>query len=189
MEDSGPEQDARRRLQMWKANTSNLVLGAMESGQEPFIGPEVFRDVSAKDLCNVMKPFSSSGGKQLTRELCTIIDEALELDMLVSRQAAEVLWLWPGTSKELRFDEGSMELDREDQRSAADGDDGNGWLVTALGVAKRGKSTGEDFDSKIVLLKTEISRKPDPRAQGKGEGPAISTLRWIGQTMGIKPND
>lgn len=56
----------------------------------------------------------------------------------------------------------------------------------ALGMAKKGQSTGEDFDSDIVLCKMEISKKAGLTAEGNGGKPSIGTIRWFGQTMALE---
>lgn len=149
--------EAKRKFQMWKASTATLLLESEtldeSSGHGSHRRPN---ERSLHDtICKLLSPFSKPKEKDFADQLFGILDEALNLDKLISKQAAEVIWLSDFSSQDL------VELAalQQDEKQTVDG--GNTWLVSAPGVIKRGKSTGEDFDVEIILLKMKVFQEPE----------------------------
>ena len=83
-------------------------------------------------------------------EVASIIEEALNLDKLLSMHPAEIQWMRVGI---LPFDKGCMELTIEARYA---GGSQHRVLVLAPGMIKRGRCTGEEYDLETMLLKMEV---------------------------------
>lgn len=99
-----------------------------------------------------MRPFAKASERDLADQVFNIVMEALIIDKMISKQVAEVTWL---------FD---YDMARGERRAS---DVQNVWLVVAPGMIKRGKSTGEDFNVGNTLLEREVWY--EPRASDSAE--------------------
>ncbi|KAI1407356.1 hypothetical protein F5Y13DRAFT_131161 [Hypoxylon sp. FL1857] len=167
------EIQVRRKFHTWKANTTTLVAEWMKlDQQEGRKEREEFAINKAKEICGYLAAFSASRDKELVSGMSSIIAEALDLDLLLSKQVASVQW-WYGTGEEAQqFDPGSMDLEGEV------GDRVRLYLAPA--VLKQGKSNGENFDTTNLLLKMQVVCQPiDALVQLEGDrGPdARKSLR------------
>ncbi len=144
--------EAKRKFQMWRANTTTLLLDSMKSDQanDHESHRKRIKD-KVLDIYELLRPFSKSKGKDLRDQLFHLVDEALDLDKVISKQVAEVIWDFG------QFNQDSMELQQSNQQTS---DGGNVLLVSAPGMIKRGKSTGEDFGVANILLEMEASWEP-----------------------------
>lgn len=149
--------EAKRKFQMWRASTTALLLDAKKLDQRD--DHEAHRGLNEKveSICQSLRPFSKSKYKELIDQLFRIVNEALNLDMLISKQVAEVVWDSDLQRNSGQFNQDSMELWRGKKQT---GDSGHVWLVSAPGMIKRGKSTGEDFNVENILLKMEVAWEP-----------------------------
>ena len=86
-------------------------------------------------------------------QISDIIHEALDLDQLFSKQVAEIYWHM-GADEPGSFDEAFMEVQPGEKRTV---DGQKVQLVVAPGLMKRGRSTGEDYETEIMLLKMTVS--------------------------------
>ncbi|KAI0835834.1 hypothetical protein F5Y06DRAFT_119873 [Hypoxylon sp. FL0890] len=147
------EIQAQRKFHTWKANTTTLVAEWMKlDHQEGRKEREEFSIEKAKEICSYLAAFSTSKDKELASRIADIIIEALDLDLLLSKQAACVQW-WYGAGQETqRFDPESMDLEGEV------GD--HVYLYLAPAVLKQGKSNGESFDRTNLLLKMQVVCQP-----------------------------
>lgn len=150
--------EAKRKLQMWRANTTTLLLDSMKSDQandheshRKWIGNKVL------DIYELLRPFSKSKRKDLIDQLSHLVDEALDLDKVISKQVAEVSWDFGLQKGSGQSNQDLMELQQSNQQTS---DGGNVLLVSAPGMIKRGKSTGEDFGVANILLEMEASWEP-----------------------------
>lgn len=86
-------------------------------------------------------------------QIFAIIKEALDLDQLFSKQVADICWIL-GDDGPRRFNETSMELQQAEKR-AVEGQEVQ--FFVAPGLIKRGRSTGEDYETTSILLRTTVS--------------------------------
>ena len=145
--------EAKRRHQMWKANTSALLVDALKLDQgEGHDGSRKLRD-KVHDLCMQLAPLTKSKYDGFETQISGIIDEALDLDQLLSKQVAEIYWTL-GEDEPARFNEAIMEVQPGEKRTV---DGQKVQLVVAPGLIKRGRSTGEDYDIASILLRITVS--------------------------------
>lgn len=148
----GSDPEAKRKFQIWRANTTNLLLNSEKIDE----GDDLRRlnEPLVKAICQSLSPFSKSKHQDLADVLFFIVQNAIDLDEMISMQLAEVIWYsdCENTSQHFRHDlqRGEKQVD----------DTENTWLVSAPGMIKRGKSTGEDFDVENILLKMEVFCEP-----------------------------
>lgn len=156
----GSDPDAKRKFQMWRANTTTLLLNSqkMDEGDgDRFL--ETLNEELHKVICESLSPFSKSKYKDLADKVFFIVQNAINLDKMISMQIAEVSWYPDCENDTQHFSQDLMELQRGEKQEQVD-DSGNTWLVSAPGMIKRGKSTGEDFDVENILLKMEVFCEP-----------------------------
>ena len=138
---------------MWKANTSTLLVDALElDGEE---GQDMGGKLTerAQRFCAELALLTKSKNESFTAQIFDIIKEALDLDQLFSKQVADIYWTL-GTDEPKIYNEASMELQQAEKR-AVDGQEVQ--FVVAPGLIKRGKSTGEDYEMKSILLRKTVS--------------------------------
>ena len=90
---------------------------------------------------------------EILSERSDIIKEALDLDQLFSKQVAEIYWTMDANEPGA-FHEASMELQQGEKRPV---DGQKVQLVVAPGLIKRGRSTGENYEMKSLLLRMTVS--------------------------------
>ena len=141
---------------MWKATTSTLLVDALKLDREE--GQDLSRTLEdmAEELCTHLAPFIKSKYKSFRAQIFDIIREALDLDQLFSKQVAEICWTF-GADEPRNFNEATMELQQAEKR-AVDGQQVQ--FVVAPGLIKRGRSTGEDYETTTILLRTTVSCEP-----------------------------
>lgn len=138
---------------MWKANTSALLVDALNRDQEQGQGMgRKLRD-KTQDLCTQLSPLTNSKYEGFAAQLSDIIKEALDLDQLFSKQVAEIYWTM-GSDEPGNFHEASMEVQQGEKRTV---DGQKVQLVVAPGLIKRGRSTGEDYEMTSMLLRMTVS--------------------------------
>lgn len=150
--------DAEPKFQMWRAKTTNLLLDSEELAQKDSHGaPRRLNWSNFQAICTLLSSISKSKDKGLTDQLSQIVNEALDLDKLISTQAAEVIWYFDLKKISGQFNQDWVKPQDGEKQT---GDSENVWLVSAPGMIRRGKSSGEDFDSKTIVLKLEIFFEP-----------------------------
>lgn len=149
--------EAKRKFQMWRASTTTLLLDAKKLDQRDDHGTHRGLNEKVESICESLRVFSKSKDKELIDQLFRIVNEALNLDKLISKQVAEVIWDSDLGKNSGQFNQDLMELWRGKEQT---GDSGNVWLVSAPGMIKCGKSTGEDFNVENILLKMEVAWEP-----------------------------
>ena len=147
------ELEATRKYQMWKANTSALLEDALKYDEEREPGMSRKLQENVKKLCLQLAPLTKSNLETISPQMFKIIEEALDLDQLFSKQIAQVFWT-TADSKGRDFDEELMELHPGERRTA---DSQKVQLVVAPGLVKNGRSTGEDYGRTNVLLRIAVS--------------------------------
>ncbi|KAL8988740.1 MAG: hypothetical protein Q9177_002231 [Variospora cf. flavescens] len=141
---------AKRKFHTWRANMTKLLIDADNLDRDDGHGANRRNDgKTVQDLVQTLRPFSRASDRDLAEGVSKIVLEALALDKLISRQVAEVTWLFGRDQTSI--------LDSDDKRASGVHDS---WLVVAPGMTKSGKSTGADFDIGNVLLEREIWYDP-----------------------------
>ncbi|CAI6099255.1 unnamed protein product [Clonostachys chloroleuca] len=147
--------DANRKFHMWRANTSSLLLEA--TNQNPKEAASSVQKVCAdhaKEMVKFVSPLSSSKLEAIEKQLVRLINQSLEIDKEISKQVAFITWKFIDKDSSLVFDPETMELEpgkrKADEKSAIE-------LVLAPGLVKSGKSSGDDFDVELRLLKPEVA--------------------------------
>ncbi|OTA53094.1 hypothetical protein K449DRAFT_470197 [Hypoxylon sp. EC38] len=147
------EIQAQRKFHTWKANTTTLVAEWMKLDQQDGRRErEGFAIDKAKEIYRYLAAFSASKDREVIGDMSNIITEALDLDLLLSKQVASVRW-WYGAGEETqRFDPETMDLEGEVGNHVC--------LFLAPAVLKQGKSNGESFDRTNLLLKMQVTCQP-----------------------------
>ena len=100
-------------------------------------------------------PYQGANIDGTAQELCSIIDQALQLDKEISRQLSRISWdMGYDDDNSMAFDSNLMELEGGQTLT---GSEQVVSLVLSPAVIKRGKSTGDGFDEESVLLRMEVS--------------------------------
>ena len=149
--------ESLRRCNLWRANTSIVVLDALDSGSgDSQNGVEARRCKRiADDLDSILIPFSGGDKKGLSTETFEIVQEAINLDKLFQKQAAKLKWIaHPGYIPKTSMRHELMEL--EDTNEANMAELPANLLVVTPGLRKTGKSTGQDFDQATILCKGRV---------------------------------
>lgn len=139
---------------MWKANTSALLVDALkfDGDRDDGIKNRKLKD-KIRHLCGQLAPLTTSNPERIGAQMDEIIEKALDLDQLFSKQVAGISWV-AARYKGRVFDEEWMEL-QQGEKSTVDGQ--KVQLVVAPGLIKRGRSTGEDYGRTSVLLRITVS--------------------------------
>lgn len=149
-----PRPEAERKFQSWSATTTNLLLGICDTEKGSRADQDFQRHKSSyleKHITEVIGGFSRSTGSEYTDQLNQILDDALKLDKEVSRQQARVIWTFDLDSP--HFDPETMELENGDAHPKKNPEV---LFVVAPSLVKRGKSTGEDFETENMLVKMTV---------------------------------
>ncbi len=108
-------------------------------------------------IWDTIHPFLKSSSEGFSQELRRIIDDAVDFDKEVSRQLARVEWVFDSGNSGMVFDPRIMKLEKGQKQQAVARDV---CLVIKPGMVKRGKSSGEDYGTEVVLLPMEVSVEP-----------------------------
>ena len=138
---------------MWKANTSALLVDALQPDQEEGQGMTDRLQEKVDGLCAQLAPLTKSKYEGLHAQISDIVTQALDLDQRFSKQVADVYWTVNDDGLGF-FNEASMELQHGEKRTV---DGQKVQLVVAPGLIKRGRSTGEDYEMISILLKITVS--------------------------------
>ncbi|KAL8916995.1 MAG: hypothetical protein Q9172_006021 [Xanthocarpia lactea] len=144
--------EAIRKFQTWKANTTALLIDSDEHGTH-----EKTHEKKVREMVQTLRHLTKASERDLENQIFNIVSEALLIDKLISRQVAEVTWQF---HDDLPPTLGSGQKQAIDSQTVC--------LVVAPGMSKRGKSTGEDFNTNYVLLGREVCYKPKPRDGSEG---------------------
>ena len=138
---------------MWKASTSALLVDALKSDREKGQGMSPMLRDKVQDLCTQLGPLTKSKYEDFATQILDIVDEALDLDQLFSKQVADIDWTM-GADNHASFNEASMELQFGERRSV------NGQkvqLVVAPGLVKLSRSTWGNYAIESILLRMTVS--------------------------------
>jgi hypothetical protein len=152
---SPTEIEAIKKLHTWRATTVGLLLDSMDEQKLLQADSELQTwKCELHDEVNAnLSLLQSTDQKVSQQDFFDIIDHAVKIDKEISHQVSRITWSFGSEDGMRALDPASMEL-RKGERSSPSQEV---TLVTAPGVVKQGKSTGEGFESSIYLLKTEVS--------------------------------
>ncbi|KAI1414509.1 hypothetical protein F5Y13DRAFT_188173 [Hypoxylon sp. FL1857] len=123
-----------QRLETWRATTAGLVLNCMNE-------EDTTRNLQDKEdiMQDLQLVLNSLSRKPYENELDRILDAAIDLDKIISSQAAKVSWEFKRSPEEEHAQRQSLPETEE-------------VVVVRPAMIKRGKSNGEDFDVENELL-------------------------------------
>ncbi|KAL4903138.1 hypothetical protein BDW74DRAFT_156713 [Aspergillus multicolor] len=156
-----PEEE--RKFQAWVAGTTAMVLEAGTSVKKSTAFAEQVQatiESLTRRAREVIDHFVVAKDQGYALEIARIIEEAVKFDTEISRQAARVEWVFPGSAKEIVFNSELMRLGTVEAESKAK-EKQLVRLVVCPAMRKRGKSTGDDFGAPSTLLvPMEVSCEP-----------------------------
>ncbi|CAI7638533.1 unnamed protein product [Penicillium discolor] len=146
--------DARQKCSMWRANTCNLMLDAMELQREEVYDdrPEWVERIVGT-VTKLLYPFSREKPATIRDRLQELFEMSIRLDQAISRQVAMVTWDF-GAQIPGPFDPTRMVLEGGSQPT---GENLVARLVLAPGLLKRGRASGDRFDEITQVLSTVVS--------------------------------
>ncbi|KAI1170295.1 hypothetical protein F4777DRAFT_569798 [Nemania sp. FL0916] len=142
-----------RKFHTWRANTAGLLAEAM-SLDEATANSDCQQLIKqwSNHISQLIRPFRTSRDQEYRQGLESIIFQSVELDREICKQVAQMQWTihddLPCT-----FDPRSMEVELGQEQNS---NNGVVTLVLGPGLVKRGKSSGDRFDLKERLLKTQV---------------------------------
>ncbi|OBT67119.1 hypothetical protein VE03_04431 [Pseudogymnoascus sp. 23342-1-I1] len=148
--------DSRRKFHMWRAHTSNLIINVMSLDKKNAkVSETQFVEETIQDVTQTLSHFSTSDLRELETGLAGIIYKCLDLDEELSRQVAAVTFSCSTGFLPQPFDSETM-VCTSDYR-VKDEDSKDVSLVIVPGLFRRGQSSGEEFDKRIRLMKTDVA--------------------------------
>lgn len=126
-----------KKQQMWRANTTHLILDHLSDG-------EMLSYIRKKkgdfihQIRKALDQYSSSHDGPYEEYIDTILDDAINLDRTISMQAGKISWEWHIVSGEENDEATRLHAGEE--------------VVCCPFMLRRGRSNGEDFNVKSVLL-------------------------------------
>ncbi|KAF7168214.1 hypothetical protein CNMCM5623_001284 [Aspergillus felis] len=170
---SNPDAEVECKLNMWRVNTTNLLLEIMDgSNEEAHDNLGVFVSREAARLADCLEPIVSCSSADLIDPLSKLLDESLALDQVLSQQVAKWSWHFP-RSIPCQFDQGTMGMATHKRHT---GQSQEVQLVLSPALVKRGKSSGDGFDVDEVHIKMEVECGPLPRITA-GNGSLFRTIQ------------
>lgn len=141
---------AYQRLELWRAETTEMVLEFIASSKEA--ESKLHERISnlCDYICESIEQFTTS--PDIRAEVMNILQRAVDIDKTIRRQAARVTWRYCDPSSPFRSQQMSLtsgETNAEENQPVL--------MIVAPGLAKRGKSTGVDFDKETLLVLPEVS--------------------------------
>ncbi|KAI0972384.1 hypothetical protein F4678DRAFT_460604 [Xylaria arbuscula] len=178
----GRDAQGQRKFHTWRANTASLLVEAMS-----FDETTVYSDRKqliqrwSHHISQLLEPFRVSRRQDYWQGLEGIISSSLELDKEICKQIANFEWIIP-EEVPCAFVPNAMEVEPGQQYH---GSNGVVTLVLGPGLVKHGKSSGDRFDMKEGLLKTQVfcDRSPGDMAEDKT---VPESQERKGKTPGIK---
>lgn len=144
---------------MWKATTSALILEHIKDVDEEKVEKRVenFNSKISDQVLDVIRSFVRELDGAVLNDLRHIIESSIALDQEICRQAARVDWIYPPSGGQVPFDPDCMSVEMGEVASQPGQYVG---VVIAPALKKRGKSTGENFETEYFLLKMNVTCVP-----------------------------
>lgn len=146
-----------RTFRRWSATTTRLIQESqLRVGQDWKVrSTEKEEDRLLADICNAIEPYRTSTATSLSKPLYDILGDAIDLDEKISEQFPQFEWIFPQPGTET-FNPQTMQLeDGEETPSREAAAVPN--IVICPGITKRGRSTGEELEKVVLLLRMKIS--------------------------------
>lgn len=154
------------KFHMWRANTSNLVHDATQRMEAaPGDIRRQYSELLARNVYEMLAPYSAAQPQVIRDRLFDLINLSLELDERFSRQVASLRWTSSDASQSTdtrAFDPRLMEIERGETRTSPEQKIS---MVLSPSLVKWGKTSGEDFDVSVILLKMEVTLQSPPKTQ------------------------
>ncbi|KAJ5163383.1 uncharacterized protein N7500_005213 [Penicillium coprophilum] len=146
--------DPLRKFHSWRANTSTMLIH-LKSLDENIPRDDVHDFATRQSLAlnKWLCRFSHSDPEMLHSQLTDLIKQTVRLDQDLSRQVASIRWSF-ARGLSLMFNPSSMTLPSNYQVPS---EALKVRLVLAPGITRRGRSSGDQFDKIVLLLKTEVT--------------------------------
>lgn len=171
--------DDLHAFQRWSATTTSIIQRSRakaESAGEPWRNEETEAAKSEliAEISTCLTPCRTTWRRGLKAALHDIVDEAINIDELISSQLARFEWVFhhPGTpaflSNQVQFKDGGEIMTGQAAAEAT--------IALCPGLAKRGRSTGEDLDKEVVVLQMKASREIPPPIPAGERSPRIPSL-------------
>lgn len=168
-----------RTFQRWSATTTSIIQQSRTKAETAGKrwennGTEIAKSTLVADIRAWLIPCLTSSRRGLKDALHDILDKAINIDELISSQLARFEWVFhqPGTpefiSSEVQFKDGGEIMTGQAAAEAT--------IALCPGLAKRGRSTGEEFDKEVVLLPMMASRAAPPPIPAGRRSPRSSSL-------------
>lgn len=167
-----------RGFNMWRANTSNLLHEASEREEEtPGHSYRRISEAYSQHICGILAHYSSSDYQVIETRISDIFSQSVELDKQFSKQVASLRWTTisaPKSTNTRAFDPKIMELERGETRASHEQ---TITLVLSPSLVKWGKSSGEDFNLSVALLKMEVTLQSPPNDSARAS--STTARGWI----------
>lgn len=131
------------------------VMAARRESEADILYATRTRDDIVEKIHKTIKQYLRYSDVGYEEGLYGIVDAALKLDEKLSRQVAQVCFIFNSGSTRRLFDKELMDLDNGEKRDFKLAPEI--LLTVAPLVLKRGKSNGDDFQEKTTLLKPIVS--------------------------------
>lgn len=159
-----PSPEALQKFHMWRANTSSLVVAALQIRERVHLSYDrQISDRYVRETLQVLACLSAEEPQVIEARFSDVLGTSIDLDREFSLQVANLYWKSLGSpSSSRRFNAAFMELDRGQRYTDSPS---MVRLVLAPALLKLGKSSGDDFDSTTCLLKMEVTTERPPEQQ------------------------
>lgn len=152
---------------MWKAATSNLALEFIHDHEKTYVraAMEDFAGAFCQQVLDTISPFmrNSAVGGDFLEQLQEIVEQAIALDQDICRQVARIDWIFPASQDPVLFKPNYMEMEVGE---AAPRPGQHVDVVVVPALKKRGKSTGDGFETEYLLCKMVVTCAPGSLSPG-----------------------
>lgn len=147
----------KRKYQLWKATTTELVLDSLTTTKESRVDKDEtgVKEEIVTTISETIEPYLRSFADGYVERLDEIVEAAFKLDKELSRQMAEISCGFESTKRPPPFDANAMELQHGEYQGS--GRPAEVLLTVAPAIFKRGNSDGEDFETERTVLAPVVS--------------------------------
>ncbi|KAI5921604.1 hypothetical protein F4810DRAFT_677812 [Camillea tinctor] len=153
--DNPADLEAERKVSLWRAVTTRLLLSKMD-GKTQAKDTEVidsFKNFLHLKIMKDLRLLIKGPVDNCIQDLKQLVDEAVNLDKLISQQASNIFWDY-GDEGWSNYDPTTMSMVGGEKASQ---EKQEVLMVVAPAMMKQGRDTGEDFHLVSRLLPAEVS--------------------------------